>query len=128
MVKITLFMVSIIIITTAKPTDILGKRCLNCHKKEQIPSELIYRRYLMEYSSKEQIKEKMLEYLKNPKEDNSIMPKQFFLKFPMKKVLDINGTILEEGVDAYLKYFDIEKRLILPASSLSNLEYRFNKN
>jgi len=46
------------------------------------------------------------------------MPKQFFLKFPMKETLDMNKSILEEGVNAYLRYFDIKKRLILPSINL----------
>jgi len=64
------------------------------------------------------MREKILEYLKNPKQELSIMPKQFFLKFPMKETLDMNKSILEEGVNAYLRYFDIKKRLILPSINL----------
>jgi hypothetical protein len=30
----------------------------------------------------------------------------------MKKILDINETQLKKGVDEYLKYFDIKRRLI----------------
>jgi len=55
-----------------------------------------------------------MSYLKNPKKETSIMPKQFFLKFPMKEALDLNETVLEESVEAYLDYFDVRKRLMLP--------------
>jgi hypothetical protein len=40
------------------------------------------------------------------------MPKQFFLKFPEKKALDLNETVLEESIEAYLEYFNIKKKLI----------------
>jgi hypothetical protein len=78
--------------------------------EQKIPSELIYRRYLLYYSSKDVIREKMYRYLKNPKKENSIMPRQFFLKFPMKRKVEINGTKL---IDEYMDFFDIKARLVL---------------
>jgi len=68
----------------------------------------------MQYSTHENIKDKLMSYLKNPKKETSIMPKQFFLKFPMKDSLDLNETALEESVKAYLDYFDVRERLVLP--------------
>jgi hypothetical protein len=102
------------IVLIAQPSSYsLEKKCINCHKKQKIPSELIYRRYLMRYSDKQTIQKKIFEYLKNPKEKNSIMPKQFFLKFPMKKRVDLNNTILKKEIDRYMDAFDVKKRLIL---------------
>ena len=39
------------------------------------------------------------------------MPQQFFLKFPQKKALDLNDTVLEESIGAYLDFFDVKNRL-----------------
>jgi hypothetical protein len=86
----------------------LEMRCLGCHKEQKIPSELVYRRYLLKYSDRKIIKDRILNYLKNPKKENSIMPKQFFLKFPMKRRLDLNSSHL---VDEYMKFFNIKNRL-----------------
>jgi hypothetical protein len=94
-----------------KPSIQVQKNCLTCHTEQKIPSELIYRRYLMQYSTNERIKQQLIPFLKNPTKKTSIMPKQFFLKFPEKKVLDLNETELQESVNAYLDYFDIKKRL-----------------
>jgi hypothetical protein len=55
----------------------------------------------------------ILEYLKSPSQPNSIMPKQFFLKFPMKRRSDINSSLLERDIKEYLRYFDIKNRLKL---------------
>jgi hypothetical protein len=93
------------------PSPILEKNCMACHVKQQIPSELIYRRYLMKYSTDDAIKKILLAYLKSPSKETSIMPTQFFLKFPQKEKMDINETLLAESIDAYLDYFDIKKRL-----------------
>ena len=95
------------------PSIELQTNCLKCHSQQKIPSELIYRRYLLKYSTKERIKSKLLNYLSDPKREKSIMPKQFFLKFPEKIALEINSTILEKSINEYLNFFDVEKRLIL---------------
>jgi len=87
------------------------KNCLNCHNQQKIPSQLIYKRYLLEYSSDRIIKEKMIEYLINPILDNSIMPRQFFLKFPMKDKLDITRDELKIGVDRFIDKFRLKIRI-----------------
>jgi hypothetical protein len=68
----------------------------------------------MRYSDKEIIKNRIFEYLKEPLKKNSIMPKQFFLKFPMKKRVDLNNTALYQEVEEYMDFFDIRKKLTLP--------------
>ena len=42
------------------------------------------------------------------------MPKQFFLKFPEKDALDLNETVLDKSIEAYLNYFDVKEKLVLP--------------
>jgi len=102
------------IVSAEEPSDALQKNCMSCHLKQKIPSELIYRRYLRKYSTHKAIKETLLSYLRNPSKKTSIMPKQFFLKFPEKKALDMNETVFSESIDAYLEYFDVRKKLVLP--------------
>ena len=92
---------------------LVQQNCLNCHVQQKIPSEFIYRRYLMKLSTKERIAKHLFVYLKNPQIENSIMPKQFFIKFPKKKALDLNDTVLKESIEAYLDYFDVRKKLQL---------------
>ena len=91
----------------------LERNCLNCHREEKIPSELIYRRYLTQYSTHRAIKKRLFIYLKNPQKIASVMPKQFFLKFPEKKSLDLNSSLLEKSIDDYLEHFDLKKQLKL---------------
>ncbi len=108
------FLIFIFIASVAQSdeaSDLVRQNCLDCHKRQKIPSELIYRRYLLKFSTNDKIKEHLISYLKDPKVENSIMPKQFFLKFPQKKALDLNDSVLEESIEEYLNYFDIKKRL-----------------
>jgi hypothetical protein len=55
----------------------------------------------------------MFRYLKNPDKASSIMPPQFFLKFPMKEPLSLNDEILRRDIQSYLEQFDVKKKLIL---------------
>ncbi len=87
--------------------------CLSCHQKQQIPSSLIYKRYLMKYSTDERMEEAMFKYLKDPNKEQSIMPAPFFLKFPMKEKLSLDDTVLRENIQAYLEKFSMKKRLML---------------
>ncbi|MEA3491863.1 MAG: hypothetical protein U9R27_08195 [Campylobacterota bacterium] len=88
--------------------------CLSCHQSQSIPSERIYRRYLHKYSSKESIRRAMFSYIKNPDRENSIMPSQFFVKFPLKEPIDITDKILKRRIDDYIRYYDVNKRLFVP--------------
>ena len=87
--------------------------CLSCHKAQQIPSNLIYRRYLMKYSTDARMQEAMFRYLKKPNKASSIMPPQFFLKFPMKESLSLDDEVLRRDIKSYLEQFDVKKKLVL---------------
>jgi hypothetical protein len=87
------------------------KSCLGCHEKNQIPSELIYKRYLMKYSTNSSMQEAIFNYLKSPLKKESIMPPVFFLKFPMKKRMQMEDDALKMEIEAFLKQYDIRKRL-----------------
>ena len=112
MVKIVLF-VLLLTGSVFAQTDILENDCLSCHKAQQIPSQLIYRRYLMKYSTEVRIEDAIFSYLKNPQKSRSIMPPQFFLKFPMKEALELEDERLHKNIKSYLEAFDIKKKLIL---------------
>ena len=90
------------------------QKCLQCHNQEQIPNGLIYRRYLMTYSTQEAIKTAILKYLKNPRQENSIMPHPFFSKFSMKEASDLDDENLKKNIQTFLDTFDLKKKLVLP--------------
>ncbi|RLA69880.1 MAG: hypothetical protein DRG09_04630 [Epsilonproteobacteria bacterium] len=90
------------------------EKCLQCHNQEQIPNGLIYRRYLMKYSTKEAMKIAIMKYLKDPKQKNSIMPHPFFSKFSMKEVSDLDDENLKKNIQTFLNTFDLKKNLVLP--------------
>jgi len=89
------------------------KNCLTCHQQQQIPSSLIYKRYLMKYSTSKRMEKAIFTYLKYPDKADSIMPSAFFSKFPMKEAITVNDDRLRKDIKNYVKMFDIKKKLHL---------------
>lgn len=107
----------IFITTLLSSNELLNKNCLNCHKKEQLPTNLIYKRYLMKYSTKDRIFKALYHYLKKPNINDSIMPKAFFLKYPIKNRLKLNDSELKKSIKEFIEEFDIKKRFVLEGNT-----------
>jgi hypothetical protein len=93
--------------------DMLEYKCISCHKAQQVPSEMIYKKYLMQYSTKDDIAKAMFIYLKSPQISTSIMPKPFFAKFPTKKPSTLTDEELKKLIRLYIDKYDIVKKLRL---------------
>ena len=111
--KIVMVSLVLTLLAAAQEEDTLEKVCLACHQQQQIPDMLIYKRYLMQYSTDEKMSAVMMMYLKDPKKEHSIMPAPFFLKFPMKEKLALDDETLKKSISAYLQQFSMKKKLIL---------------
>ena len=105
-------MISILFLSTQAKVNTLQETCLSCHQAQQVPSKMIYKRYLMQYSTDRYMEEAMFVYLKNPNKEHSIMPKAFFLKFPMKERMMKDEVDLRKDIEKYLDYFDLKKKLV----------------
>jgi len=103
--------VLIFILSALINADKLETNCLDCHVKNKLPTELIYKRYLMKYSTKNNMKNAIFNYLKKPDTKNSIMPQQFFLKFNAKNTVNLDDKELLESIELFLDKYDIKKKL-----------------
>ncbi len=111
MVKITGLL--LIVLLTLDASENFEGTCLKCHNAQKIPNSLIYKRYLLKYSSKEKIKAIMVDYLKNPTMQKSIMPPPFITKFGLKKKVVLSDAMLEKYVAEFVKKYDVGKKLII---------------
>ena len=91
--------------------QMLQNKCLSCHVSQQIPDELIYRRYLIVYSTSQRMESAIFKYMKNPNKKNSVMHYPFFFRFPMKKKSHLKDETLQKMIKAYLTTFDIKNKL-----------------
>jgi len=113
MEKIVIILSMLSLFVCANTDTQIDKTCLSCHRQQQIPNGLIYRRYLMQYSTDRRMEEAIFKYLKNPSKETSIMPPQFFLKFPMKEKLQLDDLKLHDSITKYLQRFDIKEHIII---------------
>ncbi len=117
MVKIVFILSFMSLWVCAEELDVqeqsVEQNCLHCHQQQQIPSNLIYKRYLMKYSTDKRMEKAIFSYLKHPDKVHSIMPSAFFSKFPMKKSTTMDDRRLYKYIENYLKIFDIKKKLVL---------------
>ena len=104
---------STLLLAQAPVDPVLEANCLGCHREQKLPDNLIYRRYLLRYSSPERIEKALVTYLRHPDKAHSIMPSEFFLRFPLKYPLKLEDAELRESVQKYLEYFDVRRRLRL---------------
>lgn len=107
MVKI----ITIAMLSTLSFGDSFDTNCLACHKKSEVPLDMIYKRYLLKYSSPKSIKSAMIAYLKAPSFESSQLPKGLLMNMPIKPKSTLSQAELEKSVDEYLNRYDIKKRL-----------------
>jgi len=90
-----------------------NKACTNCHEASNIPDIVIYKRYLLKYSNEQRVKNAIINYLKKPSKESSIMPSQFIDKFGFKEPSKLSDKELEIYVDEFVDRYNLKKRLYL---------------
>ena len=97
----------------AEPTS-LPARCTACHTKNAPPLSLIYRRYLMLYSSKERIQKRMIDFLRAPSKAKSAMPEGMKNRFNPQKHPAFSPQIAKKTVDTLIEKEDLIPRIVVP--------------
>ena len=90
------------------------ERCIKCHKAEGIPTQELYKRYLLKYSSHTAIKAAMLKYLKNPSIKTSIMPEPFITKFGLQQKTQLSDEALKRYIDELVNTYTLKNKLYIP--------------
>lgn len=112
MVKIVYLLIFISVLSEASQE--FQEKCIQCHKAEGIPTQALYKRYLVKYSSQTKIKAAMLAYLKNPSIETSIMPAPFINKFGLQKRMSLSKGELKKYIDELVESYNLKNRLYIP--------------
>ncbi len=96
------------IVSLLLPLVLLGnpfeQNCQECHiAKKQM--EMFMSRYVLKYSSQNKVKKAIFHYLKNPKEENSVMPMGFLNRFGVKEKSTLSDKELQEAIEIYYKNY-----------------------
>ena len=114
MVKVIVFFLVLVISLYSKElkeSDIYINDCVSCHKKLPVTIDKYFYRYLLKYSSKRSVTKAMFDYIKNPNEKNSIMPKAFIKRFGIKKMTKLSDSELEKALDVYWERYKVFGKL-----------------
>ncbi len=88
-------------------------RCMQCHATSAPPFPMIYRRYLMLYSSKSRIAAHMEAFLRKPSAKGSAMPEGMKSRFHPQNHPAFDAKSIHEAVSELIRTEDVVPRLIV---------------
>jgi len=111
MVKSIFFLFLLVGLSFCKSVDmskiIYENDCLSCHKQLSFDLKGVFFDYLLKYSSEETVKVALVDYLKNPNRDISVMSKNYIRIFGVKNPTDLNDTELNMAIDYYWNKYKV---------------------
>ncbi|WP_455757538.1 hypothetical protein [Sulfurimonas sp.] len=103
---------SIFLVTsTFISANVYETNCIKCHKRLPVSIDKYFYRYLLKYSSERDVKNAMINYLKNPSKDDTVMPDAFISRFGVKKKSSLNEKELKEAIGSYWKKYKVIGKL-----------------
>ena len=90
------------------------ERCTACHERSAPPLSLIYRRYLMLYSSKARIRQEMVDFLSAPSKEKSAMPEGMKNRFNPQNHPAFSPSVAKEAVERLIKKEDLIPHIVVP--------------
>ena len=89
-------------------------KCNECHNNFLAPPyKKIYKHYLVKYSSKQRIKNAMIEFLKAPSKEKSSMSNGLKRRFNPSEHPRFNEEVISKSVTYIIKQEDVIKRIKL---------------
>lgn len=91
--------------------DVYENNCVKCHDKLPVSIDKYFYRYLLKYSSEKSVKKAMIDYLKDPNDDDTIMPDAFIKRFGIKQKTKLKDKELIEAIDIYWEKYKVFGKL-----------------
>lgn len=89
-------------------------RCAACHETKAPPLSLIYRRYLILYSSKARIQERMIDFLTAPSKAKSAMPEGMKNRFNPQNHPRFKPQTIQKTVKKLIEKEDLIPKIVVP--------------
>ncbi|WP_418185456.1 hypothetical protein ACNSOS_00150 [Aliarcobacter vitoriensis] len=111
MVKIAFSLMLIFTFSFSNPKNIYERNCVTCHNRISVTIDKYFYRYLLEYSSEEEVKKAMFEFIKNPTKEKSLMSEALIKRFGLKKKTRLSDKELKEALDIYWDEYNLIGKL-----------------
>lgn len=87
--------------------NIYESNCFACHKQLSFNLEKIFFRYLLKYSDEVSVKSALIDFLKQPNSDTSVMSKEYTRSFGLKQKSELSEVELKEAIDIYWEKYTV---------------------
>jgi hypothetical protein len=91
--------------------NIYQKNCYACHKSLSFSLEKIFFRYLLKYSDEISVKLALVDFLRAPNKDTSVMSKEYIRSFGLKQKSTLSAEELKQAVDIYWEKYTVFGKL-----------------
>lgn len=85
--------------------------CVSCHSPLPVKIDKFFYRYLLKYSSEENLKTALTAYLKNPTKEGTILQEGLLNRFGIKEKTTLDDKQLKNAVDEYWEVYKIFGKL-----------------
>ncbi len=89
-------------------------QCAECHRKNAPPLAFVYRRYLMLYSAKSRVRDRMVDFLTAPSRKKSAMPRGMKNRFNPQNHPAYSRAVAEKAVENLIEKEDIIPHIVIP--------------
>lgn len=90
---------------------IYERNCIPCHSALPMSLGEMFKRYLLVYSSERFVKQAIVNYLKHPDREISVLPDLFFTDHAVKSPLSLPEETLHKAVDYYWDTYKVFGKL-----------------
>ncbi|WP_198306119.1 hypothetical protein [Arcobacter vandammei] len=111
MARVVVFLCLIFSFSFSNQKNIYEKNCVACHNKIPVSIDKYFYRYLLEYSSENDVKEAMFQFIKNPTLEKSLMSESLIKRFGLKKKTKLSDEALREALDSYWEEYNLFGKL-----------------
>jgi hypothetical protein len=108
MVKKVLF---IFVLSVSLYSSVYEDNCVKCHKNMSVKIDKFFYRYLLNYSSEENLKVALNEYLKYPEKKTSMIQESLIERFGIKKKTTLSNEDLKKAIDEYWNIYKVFGKL-----------------
>jgi cytochrome c peroxidase len=91
--------------------NVYETNCVSCHEKMPVKIDKFFYRYLLKYSSEENVKNALFAYLKNPTKEKTILQEGLQNRFGIKEKTTLKDTQLKSAIDIYWDTYKIFGKL-----------------
>lgn len=91
--------------------DVYEENCVQCHKDLPVSIDKYFYKYLLIYSSENDMKHAIINYLQIPLQETTVMSDSFIRRFGVKKKSTLNEKDLRKAVDVYWERYKVFGKL-----------------